>query len=158
PVVPLHDHQRALVVDEHGARRSQFGLQRGLAVAPEAAVTGPRYRDDGTVAIDPADPVVARIRDDEPALPVEGNPSGRAEARLRPWPAVARHARPPVARDGRDDPRPRVDAAYAVRARFGDVEVAVAVARQGLDPLEVGGAGEAAVTRIAERAVAGDRG
>ena len=112
--------------DLHVVRTGQQGFRGRPAVAPESS--GPAAPCDGSDhaggGVDPADPVVRRVRHDDVARGRDRDTEGPVERRLQSGPAVARVATQASARHGRNPTGRRLHPPYAVVSRVRDVEVA----------------------------------
>src|ERR1700733_9901075 len=143
------------------------GLAAALAAGRGGAAGGGGGVDDGGDAPgrgDFADGVVEGVGDEQVAGAVDGDALGVVEAGGGGGAAVAGEAAEAVAGlvggvvagDGGDDPGLGVDPADDVVGRVGDVEVALRVDGEAGGGVQLGERGQAAVSGVAGRAVAGD--
>src|SRR5439155_347472 len=110
------------VVETRARRRTAIAREGWAAIARHGG-------DDPRRCSDPANSVVALVRDVEIAARIQRDTDWVVEARARRRTAIAREAVEAIARHGRDDPRRRSDLANAVVALVRDVEIAACIQR-----------------------------
>src|SRR2546426_4094704 len=105
------------VIETRARRRTAIAREGGAAIARHGG-DDPRRRGD------PANSVVALVRDVDIAARIHRDTVRVVEARARRRTALARGAGAAIARHGSDDPRRRSDLANSLVAKVRDVEIA----------------------------------
>src|SRR5205814_1133003 len=135
------------VVKTRASRRTAIAREGGAAIARHGG-------DDPRRCGDPANSVVALVRDVDIAARIQRDTVWVVEARARRRTAIAREAGAAIARHGGDDPRRRSDPANAVVALVRDVEIAARIQRDTVCAVQAPARRRTAIAREAVDAIA----